>query len=225
MGESGDSLAASSTLSQTLDPRGSSSDLIVLTPDLPLTPHLASTSWEGDRKCTSNYSLGGKVGGRFPAHWLQAVATASDPERVRGTAKPRRDQLPTPPEPHLEQDPGPRGPLSGRPREGGLGGGLGTDIVLPILIVSRSPSCCWALVFSTRPHILVNMNSGRQRREAKGGSHSTEWDLPTRAELSLVCHLLLRSPPLFTKCPPSTTPLPPPVGTQKRHTEPQVKSL
>lgn len=95
-GESGDSLAASSIPSQAFNPKGSSSDLIVLAPDLPPTPHLASTSWEGDRKCTSNYSLRGKEGGSVPAHWLQAVATASDSKGAVGTAKPRSDQLPCP---------------------------------------------------------------------------------------------------------------------------------
>lgn len=94
--ESGDSLAASSIPSQTLGPKGSSSDLIVLAPDLLSTPHLASTSWERDRKCTSNYSLRGKEGGSVPAHWLQATATASDQERVGETAKPRSDCLPWP---------------------------------------------------------------------------------------------------------------------------------
>lgn len=89
-----DSLAASSTHSQTLGPRGSSSDLIVLAPDLPPTLHLASTSWEKDRKCTSNYSLRGKEGGSVPAHWLQAVAAARDPEGGAGAAKPRSDWLP-----------------------------------------------------------------------------------------------------------------------------------
>lgn len=75
---------ASSTPSQTSGPRGSSSDLIVLAPDLLPTPYLASTSWEGDRKCTNNYSLRGKEGGRVPAHWLQAIGTANDPEKRAG---------------------------------------------------------------------------------------------------------------------------------------------
>lgn len=126
-----------------------------------------------------------------------------------GTAEPRSDRLPCPLQSNIfKQDPGPRGPLLGRPWEGGVGG-------LPPRFSSNSdgeedPPHVGGPVFSTQPHILGNINGGRERQEegGRGGSHSTQWDLPMRHELCQVCRLLLLSLHPSTPLPKQ----PPPTG-------------